>query len=93
MVLSKGNRMYYGMEPVRLINPSILEDKSTEEVRDYFREVYDSYNGSYISFICRGCGNWNCSPETRTSEAEIVSVCSECFKTQEEKVEVKNEPS
>ena len=80
MVTSKNNQMYHGMQPIRLVTLSFLENKSIEEVREYFREAYIDFNEDYISLICTGCGNWRCTPDTHTSEAEVVSKCSECFK-------------
>ena len=55
-----------------------LKGLSVKAVREQFSEVYRMLNGSYIFFICTGCGSWKTKVDASTKDAEVVPTCKDC---------------
>ena len=60
-------------------NIAELSDRIDEELRILAMEILKDSNGSYITYICRGCGHCLTSPLGNTMIAEITDQCRECF--------------
>ncbi len=66
------------MSKIGLIELEDLKGLSVKAVREQFSEVYRMLNGSYIYFICVGCGSWKTKESGNTKDAEVVPKCEDC---------------